>query len=170
MERTTGEAPATGQELYRFLDRTLFWLEAATIAVLLLITLARPTTSRAGLPTWGLVLLFRRLQSARALLRRRLLSLRSFACRYVVDLEEEGRGVAVHSVHGQRRESEDVGVGGGPPASSEEPPSSASSWRWPSSCFVECARGSETGQGPDHRTPDGGGAPGNGRDDPGSAD
>ena len=58
MERTTGEAPARGQELYRFLDRTLFWLEAATIAVLLLITLARPTTSRAGLPTWGLVLLF----------------------------------------------------------------------------------------------------------------
>ena len=86
MERTTGEAPATGQELYRFLDRTLFWLEAATIAVLLLITLAQPTTSRVGLPTWGLVLLFAGYSLLAALLQRRLHSLRFFAWRYVADL------------------------------------------------------------------------------------
>jgi signal transduction histidine kinase len=86
MERTIGEAPAAGQELYRFLDRTLFWLEASTIAVLLLITLAQPTTSRVGLPTWGLVLLFAGYSLVAALLQRRLHSLRAFAWRYVVDL------------------------------------------------------------------------------------
>jgi len=86
MERTTDEAPGAGQELYRFLDRTLFWLEAATIAVLLLITLAQPTTSRVGLPTWGLVLLFAGYSLVAALLQRRLRSLRAFAWRYVVDL------------------------------------------------------------------------------------
>ncbi len=86
MEGTSGEAPAAGQELYRFLDRALLWLEAGTIAVVLLITLAQPTVSRVGLPTWGLVLLFAGYSLVAALLQRRLRSWRSFARRYVVDL------------------------------------------------------------------------------------
>ncbi|MDP9372217.1 MAG: HAMP domain-containing histidine kinase, partial [Chloroflexota bacterium] len=50
--------PPTPPALYRFLDRALFGLEWGTMAVLLAITLIRPTTSRLGLPTWGLVVAF----------------------------------------------------------------------------------------------------------------
>ncbi len=86
MEGPTDTALPAGQELYRFLRRSLFRLESATIAVLLLITLAQPTVSRVGLPTWGLVLLFAVYTLLAQLLQRRLRSLRYFAWRYLADL------------------------------------------------------------------------------------
>ncbi len=86
MERTTSEAPVRGHELYRFLVRTLFLLEAATILVLLLITLAQPTVSRVGLPTWGLVLLFAGYSLLVDLLQNRLGSSRLLVWKFVADL------------------------------------------------------------------------------------
>ena len=72
---------------YRFVDRALLWLETATIAGLLLVALAQPTTGRLGLPIWGLVSLFAGYSLVAAFLqRRRTHSLRSFAWRYVADL------------------------------------------------------------------------------------
>ncbi|MDP9355241.1 MAG: hypothetical protein M3R02_08155, partial [Chloroflexota bacterium] len=72
--------------LYRFLDRALFWLEAATMAVLLLITLAQPRTSLVGIPTWGIVLLFAGHILLADLIQNRARSLHAFRWRYVADL------------------------------------------------------------------------------------
>ena len=44
-------------EPYRFVDRALFWLEAVTLAVLLLVTVVWPRMGLLGIPTWGIVLL-----------------------------------------------------------------------------------------------------------------
>ncbi len=74
------------RELYRFLDRALFWLEAATLAVLLLITLAQPRTNLVGLPTWGIVLLFAGYFLLADLIQNRARSLRAFRWKYIVDL------------------------------------------------------------------------------------
>lgn len=73
-------------ELYRFVDRALFWLEAATIGVLLLITLARPRTSLVGLPTWGIVLLFAGYSLLADLVQNRVHTLRAFRWKYTVGL------------------------------------------------------------------------------------
>ncbi len=73
-------------KLYCFLDRALFWLEAATMAVLLLITLAHPRTSLVGLPTWGILLLFAGYSLLVDQLQNRAHSLRAFRWRYVADL------------------------------------------------------------------------------------
>ncbi len=87
MESPTNTAGrARPEELYRFLTRTLFRLESATIAVLLLITLTQPTASLVGLPTWGLVLLFAVYTLLANLVQNQLLSLRFLAGRYVADL------------------------------------------------------------------------------------
>lgn len=87
MERPTNAAGrARPEELYRFLTRALFRLESATIAVLLLITLAQPTASLVGPPTWGLVLLFAVYTLLAKLVQNQLLSLRFLAGRYVADL------------------------------------------------------------------------------------
>ncbi len=78
---------ARPEETYRFVDRALFWLESATIAVLLLIALAQPKAGLLGLPTWGLVVLFAGYSLVAAFIQRRMSrSLRSFARRYVADL------------------------------------------------------------------------------------
>jgi signal transduction histidine kinase len=83
----SGASRARPEEPYRFVDRALFWLESATIAGLLLIALAQPTTGLQGLPTWGLVVLFAGYSLVAAFIqRRRLRSLRSFGWRYVADL------------------------------------------------------------------------------------
>jgi signal transduction histidine kinase len=74
------------RELYRFLDRALFWLEAATLAVLLLITLAQPRTSLVGLPTWGIVLLFIGYSLLADLIQNRAHSLRALRWKYIADL------------------------------------------------------------------------------------
>jgi len=74
------------RELYRFVDRALFWLEAATVAVLLLITLVQPRTSLVGIPTWGIVLLFAGYSLLADLIQNRAHSLRAFRWRYVADL------------------------------------------------------------------------------------
>jgi signal transduction histidine kinase len=73
-------------ELYHFLDRALFWLEAATILVLLLITLAQPRTSLVGLPTWGIVLLFAGHSLLADLIQNRAHSLRALRWKYIADL------------------------------------------------------------------------------------
>lgn len=87
MGKPTNAPPrARPEEPYRFVDRALFWLEIATIAGLLLVALAQPTTGRVGLPIWGLVSLFAGYSLVAAFLQRRLHSLRSFAWRYVADL------------------------------------------------------------------------------------
>ncbi len=76
--------------LYRFLDRALFWLEAATMAVLLLITLAQPKTSLVGIPTWGILLLFAGYNLLADLIQNRARSLQAFRWRYVADLPVTG--------------------------------------------------------------------------------
>ena len=88
MGRPTNAAPrARPEEPYRFVDHTLFWLESATIAVLLLITLAQPTMSLVvGLPTWGLVVLFAVYSLLSDLVQNWLHSLRSLAWNYVANL------------------------------------------------------------------------------------
>ncbi len=72
--------------LYRFLDRALFWLETATVAVLLLVTLAQPKTSLVGLPTWGIVLLFAGYSPLADLIQNRVHSLRALRWKYIVNL------------------------------------------------------------------------------------
>ena len=86
MKGPTDAALPAQQELYRFLKRSLFRLESATIAVLLLITLAQPTVSLVGLPTWALVLFFAVYTLLAQLLQHQLRSLRYFAWRYLADL------------------------------------------------------------------------------------
>ncbi len=84
---TNAALRAHPEEPYRFVDHALFWLESATIAGLLLIALAQPTTGLLGLPTWGLVVLFAGYSLVAAFIQRRMSrSLRSFARRYVADL------------------------------------------------------------------------------------
>lgn len=73
-------------ELYRFLDRALFWLEAATLGVLLLITLAQPRTSFVGLPTWAIVLLFIGYSLLADLIENRAHSLRALRWKYIAGL------------------------------------------------------------------------------------
>jgi signal transduction histidine kinase len=92
MGRSTNAASrARPEETYRFVDRALFWLESATIAVLLLITLAQPTTSLVvGLPTWGLVVLFAVYSLLADLVQNRVHSLRSLAWNYVANLPVTG--------------------------------------------------------------------------------
>ncbi len=86
---TDGASPAYGL-VYRFLDRALFWLEAASIAVLLLVTLARPTTGLLGIPTWALVLLFGAYSLLANLFEHRSLARRSFVAKSLVDLPVTG--------------------------------------------------------------------------------
>ena len=76
--------------VYRFLDRALFWLEVGTIAALLLVTLARPTTGLLGIPTWGLVLLIGAYSLLANLLEHRSPSRRSFATKSLLDLPVTG--------------------------------------------------------------------------------
>jgi hypothetical protein len=75
-----------GSEPYRFLDRALFWLEAATLAALILITLAQPRTSLVGIPTWGIVLLFAGYSLLADQIENRAHSLRALRWRYIADL------------------------------------------------------------------------------------
>ncbi len=56
--RSTMEGAAGANGVSRFLDRTLAPLEQATGLLLLLLTLVRPATGRAGIATWALVLGF----------------------------------------------------------------------------------------------------------------
>jgi signal transduction histidine kinase len=78
--------PPNQSKLYRFLDRALLWLESATVAAVLLITLARPTQSRIGISTWALVLLFAGYSLLADLLQNRARSMRAFKWKYIADL------------------------------------------------------------------------------------
>jgi signal transduction histidine kinase len=72
--------------VYRFLDRALFRLEAGTVAVLLIVTLARPMTGLLGIPTWGLVLVFGAYTVLANLINSHVNSPRSFLVKNMVDL------------------------------------------------------------------------------------
>lgn len=88
--RMTDAAPLDQGPVYRFLDRALFWLEAGTVAVLLLVTVVRPTTGLFGIPAWGLVLLFGTYSLLANLLEHRSLARRSFVTKSLVDLPVTG--------------------------------------------------------------------------------
>jgi len=77
-------------ELDRFLDETISRLRWATIAALLLISLAQPVASRTRFPDWGLVLGFAGYNLIADLVRRRSAGSRSFAWIAVLDLPAVG--------------------------------------------------------------------------------
>lgn len=77
-------------ELDRFLDETIARLRWATIAALLLISLAQPMTSRARFPDWALVLGFAGYNLIADLLRRRSSGWRAFAWIAMLDLPAVG--------------------------------------------------------------------------------
>ena len=72
--------------LYRFLDRALFWLEVATVAVVLLITVMQSRSSLVGIPTWGVVLLFAGYSLLTDVIQNRVHSLHAFRWRSVAAL------------------------------------------------------------------------------------
>lgn len=86
----TEGTPADQGPVYRFLDRALFWLEAATIGLLLLVTLAQGTTGLLGIPTWWLVLLFGAHSLLANVLEHRARARRSFVMKSLVDLPVTG--------------------------------------------------------------------------------
>ncbi|MDP9350259.1 MAG: hypothetical protein M3P51_01770, partial [Chloroflexota bacterium] len=86
----TEGTPAEQESINRFLARALFSLEAATIAMLLLVTLARPTSGLLNIPVWGLVLLFGSYSLPANLLKHRSPSRRSFVVKSLVDLPVTG--------------------------------------------------------------------------------
>lgn len=73
-------------ETYRFLDWALRWLRWATLAVVLLLTVVRPGSSRGGVPNWVLVLIFIGYNLVVSLLQRWRPNLRSFAWVALTDL------------------------------------------------------------------------------------
>ena len=77
-------------ELHRFLDRAMLALEWGSLAVLFLITIVQPTTGRAGLPTWLLVLLFAAYLLLVDLLRNRVPRLHSFRLKYAPGVPVSG--------------------------------------------------------------------------------
>jgi signal transduction histidine kinase len=72
--------------LHRFLDRSLLFLEWGSLATLLLLTLAQPTSGRLGVPTWALVLLFAAYLLPFDLIRNRVRRLHSFRLKYALAL------------------------------------------------------------------------------------
>jgi signal transduction histidine kinase len=86
MGKSARLASSTEPELYRFLYRALLWLRWATLLLLFLITLMQPTTSRIGVPTWALLLLFAGYCFIGDIVKLRLPSLRSLAYGAVLDL------------------------------------------------------------------------------------
>ncbi|MEJ7841906.1 MAG: ATP-binding protein [Rubrobacter sp.] len=73
-------------ELHSFLKRALLGLEWGSLAALMLIALVQPTTGRAGLPTWALVLLFAAYLLLVDLIRNKVPRLRAFKLKYVLGL------------------------------------------------------------------------------------
>ncbi len=86
----TNATPPGQRTVYRYFDRALFWLEAGTVAVLLLVTVVRPTTGLLGVPAWGLVLLFGAYSLLANLFEHRSLTRRSFVTKSLVDLPVTG--------------------------------------------------------------------------------
>lgn len=77
-------------DVYRFLRRTLVRLRWGTVAVLLLITLVTPSTSRVGLPTWALVAVFAGYNLLTDVLGMRMPGLRSLTTGAILDLPMAG--------------------------------------------------------------------------------
>ncbi|MDP9380071.1 MAG: hypothetical protein M3Q29_07960, partial [Chloroflexota bacterium] len=78
--------PLAEQRMHRYLERALFWLEWVTMAVLLVITLIRPRSGLAGIPTWALVLAFATYTLLANVVQSRLHTPQAFAKRYILDL------------------------------------------------------------------------------------
>ncbi|HSH79222.1 MAG TPA: histidine kinase dimerization/phospho-acceptor domain-containing protein [Herpetosiphonaceae bacterium] len=72
--------------LHRFLDRSLFQFETATLAALLLVTLVQSTAGRLGIPTWILVLGFLVYNLLVEFVRSRVTRLHAFLHKYVLSL------------------------------------------------------------------------------------
>lgn len=90
MERSPDELLASPPDLDRFLNTVLSRLRWATIAGLLVITVARPVTGRVDAPTWVLVAVFGVYNLGIQFARTRLPRLRSYAWVAVVDLPVAG--------------------------------------------------------------------------------
>jgi len=82
---TTKNAAVSTKGVNRFLDRTLTPLEQATALVLLLLTLVRPATGRAGIATWALVLGFTAYNLLADVVRR-LLREASYSWKHLIDV------------------------------------------------------------------------------------
>lgn len=72
--------------LHRFLDRTLFQFETATLTALLLVTLVQSTIGRIGIPTWLLVLGYLVYSLVVEFIRNRIPQLHAFLHKYVLNL------------------------------------------------------------------------------------
>ncbi len=79
-------APPDQQRVSPYLERALFWLEWVAMGLLLVITLVRPRSGLAGIPTWALVLAFAGYSLLANLAQSWLGTPRAFARRYVLDL------------------------------------------------------------------------------------
>ncbi len=79
-------APPTRQRVSPSLERALFWLEWVAMGLLLVITLVRPRSGLAGIPTWALVLAFAGYSLLANLAQSRIGTPQAFARRYVLDL------------------------------------------------------------------------------------
>ncbi len=90
MNRLTAIRLLAKSELDRFLDETISRLRWATIAALLLISLAQPLADRTRFPDWTLVLGFAGYNLIADLVRRRSSGSRSFAWIAVLDLPAVG--------------------------------------------------------------------------------
>ncbi len=86
----TGIAESPEPMPHRFLDRALLGLEWGSLAALLLITLAQPTTGRTGLQTWALILLFTAYLLIVELLRHIVRRLHPFTYKYVLGVPVSG--------------------------------------------------------------------------------
>ena len=76
----------TRQDLDHFLEKTISWLRWATIAALLVISLAQPSAGGTNLPDWALLILFAGYNLLVELIRRRFSRLSAFAWFAVLDL------------------------------------------------------------------------------------
>ena len=76
----------TRQDLDHFLEKTISWLRWATIAALLVISLAQPSAEGTDLPDWALLILFAGYNLLVELIRRRFSRLSAFAWLAVLDL------------------------------------------------------------------------------------
>lgn len=90
MTRLTAIRLLAKSELDRFLEQTITRLRWATIAALLLISLAQPAAGRARFPDWALVLFFAGYNLLADLVRQRTPGHRAFAWIAVLDLAAVG--------------------------------------------------------------------------------
>ena len=84
LEHSPDAALPAESTLHRFLDRTLFQFETATLAALLLVTFVQPAVGRADIPTWGLVLGYLVYNLVVEVIRNRIPQMHAFLHKYVL--------------------------------------------------------------------------------------